>query len=176
MRHPLVLNLLRYRYVLLAVLVLCVSITFLMNAINHTLATSPVLDRSQSAPRSEEIGFTQEVTQPIRYVALLERPLFSRTRRPYVPPQLPPAEEPPAAPEVILSEPQLTIQGIFIRGEIRQALILSAENPSAVWISEGENISGWMLAEIKPNELILLAGTRRRTIELYVEKSQLNVN
>jgi hypothetical protein len=78
--------------------------------------------------------------------------------------------------EFVLPEPEVTLQGIYIRGNARQALILTPENSMPIWVNEGANIAAWKLAEIKPNQLVLLAGTQRRIIELYVEKSQLYGN
>jgi hypothetical protein len=45
-----------------------------------------------------------------------------------------------------------------------------------MWVGEGTNITGWKLANIEPNHLILLSGSQRRVVELYVEKSQLSGN
>jgi hypothetical protein len=151
--------------------VLYMSFTALIDSINHPLRTTPVLDGSEPTSQLQNIDLPEEVVRPIGYAAILERPIFSRTRRPYVPPTtLPPAEQAQPTPDVILSEPQFILQGIFIRGHLRLALIQTAENSLAVWIREGEEISGWVLAEIEPNELILQAGGQKRTVELYVEK------
>lgn len=178
MRHPLVLNLLRYRYILMAVLAFGISVKLLADAFNHSLVNSPIMESASSSLSSEEVLVAEEAPQAIGYVALLERPLFSRTRRPYVPPppEPPAVEQPQVQPEIVTQEPQVSLQGIFIQGRTRRALVLTPENALPAWVNEGANISGWKLSEIKPNQLILLAGSQRRIIELYVEKSQLNGN
>lgn len=178
MRHPLVLNLLRHRYGLLAILAFGISFKILIDALDHSIPISPVIDGASPAMKSDDTRLPDEAPQVAIYAALLERPIFIRTRRPYVPPppEAVPVEQPPVQPEIVLQEPQVTLQGIFIRGRTRQALVLTPENALPVWVNEGANITGWKLSEIKPNQLILLAGTQRRTIELYVEKSQLSGN
>lgn len=87
-----------------------------------------------------------------------------------------PVEQSPVQSEVVVQEPQVNLQGIFIHGRIRRALILTPENSLPMWVGEGTNITGWKLANIEPNHLILLSGSQRRVVELYVEKSQLSGN
>lgn len=102
---------------------------------------------------------------------ILARPLFSRTRRPFVPPPVERVEPAPEEPQSVqaISEPPLTLQGVYIRGRTRRALILSAE-ASAQWKTVGDTVSGWNIIEIAPNGIQLEAGGETRDIKLYVEK------
>lgn len=177
MTHSLFLNLLRYRYQLLAILLFLVSMQLLTSAIDQQIAVSPLSEGSTTSIASTETAdLASEPTTTVNYGAMADRPLFSRSRRPYVPPPPEPAQIDVVETQVILPEPQLTLQGIFISGSVRRALIATPDSPAATWHNEGDSISSWRLAEIKPNTLILLAGDQRRTVELYVEKPQLNGN
>jgi hypothetical protein len=102
---------------------------------------------------------------------IVERPLFSRSRRPFV---LPPPEVIAPAPEIsepvqVAAEPQLTLQGVYIQGQVRRALILSTESP-AQWQGVGDDISGWNITEIGANGITLEAQGQTRLLKLYVEK------
>ena len=102
---------------------------------------------------------------------IVERPLFSRSRRPFVPP---PAEVTETFPEIsepaqAVAEPQLSLKGVYIQGGVRRALILSTESP-AQWQSVGDDVSGWNITEIGANEITLEAQGQTRRLKLYVEK------
>lgn len=108
-----------------------------------------------SAPR--ELAFAARNS----FLEALERPLFSKTRRPSgakVVPELAVAE---------LSPDGLSISGItIIRGHAR-AFILSSESPKGVWFSEGSTVAGWRLTAISPTGIRLEAQGRSAKLELY---------
>jgi hypothetical protein len=70
----------------MAVLAFCISAKLVINAFSHSLVTSPVVEGSSSSLSADQVLVADEAPQVIGYAALLERPLFSRTRRPYAPP------------------------------------------------------------------------------------------
>jgi hypothetical protein len=101
----------------------------------------------------------------------VERPLFSRSRRPFVAPPPDVTEPAPqiAEPVQVAAEPQFTLQGVYIQGSVRRALILLAQS-QAQWQSVGDDVLGWNITEIGPNEITLEARGQSRRLKLYVEK------
>ncbi len=83
------------------------------------------------------------------FKAIVERPLFSQTRRPSPPPEpAPPAiaakQEAPAAPLAA------TLIGILISPDIRSAVLRMADGKN-VTIMEGDSVDGWKLSEVLPD-------------------------
>jgi len=97
------------------------------------------------------------------------RPLFSRTRRPFVLPAVALVQSPKdaAPPAPILAEPVITLSAIAIRGEARQALILTRAEPQGHWFSAGESIDGWNISSLGTDTLTLAAGSRTMTVNLF---------
>ena len=111
-----------------------------------------------------------------QYPEIAERPLFSRSRRPFVPPQPVVVEQPPPEPQPVAAEPQITLQGVMISGRTRHALILAGGEPAPRWLSEGDSVTGWKIKEIGTNGVRLIAEGQTRKVNLYVEKSAASDN
>lgn len=82
------------------------------------------------------------------YDAIVMRPLFYRSRQPATAPA-----DQSALPMV--GDPQVTLRGIFINGDVAKAFMVSAESPAGVWRQAGEDIAGWRVAEIFSNRVVL---------------------
>ncbi len=94
--------------------------------------------------------------------AILERPLFSASRRPPAPP------EPEAAPDDDDADktPELTsrLAGVMIRPDEREALFAGAgEKPIAVQV--GGQIDGWTVSAIEPDHVELTSAGGTRSVE-----------
>ncbi|NJO36216.1 MAG: hypothetical protein HC869_27375 [Rhodospirillales bacterium] len=108
------------------------------------------------------------------------RPLFSATRKPFVPIAVamePPQPEPP--PEMPVAEPatgfdpsQFILKGIWADGEKRRALIATPDNPDGEWSGIGSELSGWIVKEIGLNAIIVSSGEKRVTLQQYVDNSK----
>lgn len=107
------------------------------------------------------------------------RPLFLSSRRPFVP--LPPAANPneiaaapaapPEPPPVPAADPStILLKGIMVDGGYREALIVTAADPTPKWHSTGSRIDGWEVAAISDNEIILLNGAQEVRLKQYVDK------
>ena len=93
------------------------------------------------------------------FSAILERPLFSPTRRP-------PAE---GTVTIESAEPELevTVVGIIISSEEQIAIIKPKGGSQLVRLSEGDSFQGWTLETIEPDRITF----RRGDIEEHIELS-----
>lgn len=99
--------------------------------------------------------------------AMLDRPLFSATRRPPPPPLAPqalsPAAEPgppPAAPP-----PDVALSGVILgRGGV--ALLRRPQDAAPLRLGLGGEIDGWTLAEIWPRAVVLRRDDRSVTVDM----------
>jgi hypothetical protein len=107
-----------------------------------------------------------------QYPEIAARPLFSRSRRPFMPPPQEIAEPAPPEPEQVatLGDPQIVLQGVMITDRAEQALILADGEAAPRWRNVGESVGGWTIAEIAENGVRLTAEQQSRTVNLYVEK------
>ena len=96
------------------------------------------------------------------FSAILERPLFSPTRRP------------PAEGTVTLesAEPELevTVVGIIISSEEQIAIIKPKGESRFVRLSEGDSFQGWTLETIEPDRITFQRGDIEEHIELTYDE------
>jgi hypothetical protein len=86
--------------------------------------------------------------------SIVQRPLFSRSR------QLPVAmvaslPPPPSPPPVVAVDRGITLRGVFINGTQAKAFLISTQNPLGAWIQVGEEIAGWRIVAIEPDQVTL---------------------
>jgi hypothetical protein len=103
------------------------------------------------------------------YSETLAKPVFFKSRAPYVPP--PPAPPPPppkpvAAPPPVPIDPGLVLGGVVIMEEVKKAYIFNRSDSRGAWLSEGETILGWKVESI--DALTARLQQRGRTIELQL--------
>lgn len=108
-----------------------------------------------------------------RFAAVVERPLFSPTRR--MPPieESPPAvveapaepapEPPPAGPE----EPELRFFGTVRQGGRALALVTLPATNAVARLGPGDRIGEWEVTQVEPNRLVLAIGEERREFEIF---------
>ncbi len=96
------------------------------------------------------------------FSAILERPIFSPTRRP-----------PPEGTATIESaDPELdvTLVGIIISAEERIALVKPKDGSRFVRLSEGDSLQGWILESIEPDRITFQRGEIEEHFELSYEE------
>ena len=109
----------------------------------------------------------QESRSAAVYENILQRPLFSRNRQSL--PTTPALAAPETvAPSRVMLDPSVALRGVFMNGDQAKAFLTSSDNPVGVWISANEQWSGWRIAEIRPNEVVLEAQGERQTLPLNV--------
>ena len=113
----------------------------------------------------KELG-RQQTAPDIDSVDFLERPLFWLTRRPpEVIDEKPTVEAPEAAAEL---PPGLQISGVVRDGD--SWFILGTLGPKALRLKTGEEVKGWTITEISPDNVIFASGKKTATIKLFEPK------
>jgi hypothetical protein len=101
---------------------------------------------------------------PASFENIVQRPLFSRSRQ-GVAPAPPPVQV--ATPVSSMLDQDLTLKGVFISGPLAKAFLLSSQNPIGVWVSVDEELSGWKVISVQPDQVILQGQGGRRSIQLH---------
>jgi hypothetical protein len=115
----------------------------------------PPLKMKQSAISSEH-SRTRSAAGSADYSAIAENPLFSPSRRPWVPPprQHPilPATRAPARPA--LPPPRgYTLVGIVLSNRTRTALLRPATGGKTIFLRKGQELGGWTLQSVTDSGL-----------------------
>ena len=106
--------------------------------------------------------------EPGHHAAMVERPLFSATRRPPPAPlALPPAgfAPPPSEPPAPLG-PDIALSGVISGGGGGVALLRRPQDAAPVRLGLGGRLDGWTLAEIRPRAVVLRRDDRAVTVGL----------
>ena len=126
-----------------------------------------------TAARTEEEG--QSAAAPANPVAaqpldqlstILDRPLFSPSRRPPAPPpppvvQAPPPPTPPPPP------PDLVLFGVVMDGEGARAVVRAGADKKILRAQIGDDIDGWKVSQIEGRKVVLSLDGRFATFKLF---------
>lgn len=113
---------------------------------------------AQQAAASVQIPGAPEIAAIDEYTIILERPLFSPQRRPFV--VAAPVPEPVAAPRVRLS-------AITIFNSVRVAVIRETDSNQTRHIKEGDSLGEWVVDKVGRNSVILVTEDQKITIPLF---------
>jgi hypothetical protein len=115
--------------------------------------------------------------QPVRaaplsaYQQTIARPVFFKTRQPFVPP---PPPSPPPMPAVVpppppppAADPEFSVGGIMINGEVKKAYLLRKGERTGSWLTEGEEVMGWKVQTIESGGAKLQKNGRVIELLLY---------
>lgn len=99
----------------------------------------------------------------------LTRPLFEADRRPVLPPRAapPPPPPPPRATPPPTFDPSAYILVGIIAGPTPIAVLRQASTNASLRLTEGEEVAGWILDQIRTREIVLVNGNQRVTLQLY---------
>ncbi len=107
----------------------------------------------------------------------LNRPLFQKNRRPFVPQAIVAEPAPAPQPVVEVTSPpiridasQLLLKGLLLTPDQGKALIATADAPDGVWVEAGAIISGWTVKSLDPQGVLLASGDSKSLLKLYVDK------
>jgi hypothetical protein len=155
---------------------------FLLGALNvlilveivTEIATSPNDNFIDKVEHSLKLSAQPEAGVLIKplttYQQILTHPLFSKTRKPFVPkPPAPPHQSKPINELVKFVDPDFVVGGIIIHGKIRQAFLFKKESASGVWLSVGEEFFGWKLESIGTEWVKLQNNDHAIMLELYAK-------
>ncbi len=98
-----------------------------------------------------------------RFRAMVERPLFSSTRRP---PPVPVPLAPLDAPVLAAPPPNLTLSGVITGGGGGVALLRRPQDAAPIHVALGGTVDGWTVAEIHPRAIVLRRDARSVTVDL----------
>jgi len=111
-------------------------------------------------PAGGPVGDADLALPPLEsFRATVERPLFSATR---APPPLRPAQD--NAGELILGRYRLT--GVMIAKEHTTVLLRPATGGKVIRLARGQEIDGWKVSAITPDQIVLTAGGKELRIPL----------
>ncbi|MGX5805654.1 hypothetical protein ACWGS9_31195 [Bradyrhizobium sp. Arg314] len=118
----------------------------------------------QSATAADMGGFAET----------FERPLFSPTRRKFVPAPVEPkpvavTAAPPTPPpqQVAVSVVAPSLLGISISSGTARALLKTEGSAAADWYANGETIDGWTVSAIDKDQAVLTRDGRKARLSLY---------
>lgn len=102
-----------------------------------------------TAPLQPIVDLTDPPSRdPTPHDAILDRPVFAPSRRPWVPPPPPPNQA-----ETVSSLEGYVVIGIIITDNARRGLVRPPHGGNTIFLSEGERLAGWQLREIHPRGL-----------------------
>lgn len=112
------------------------------------------------------------------YSDIQKRPVFSVTRRPFVPApavaQIDPSEAvasiSPVDPSSPVTPPAITLKGVLLAGNVRKVLVMKVDGSGGYWLRPGHEIEGWKLTHIFPDRVVFEHGKEITEYKLYVDK------
>jgi len=127
------------------------------------VAIAQAQDRPAAAPSNPVAA--QSLAQ---LSTILDRPLFSPSRRPPTPPPAPApivqAAEPPAPPP---PPPNLVLFGVVMDGEGARAVVRAGADKKLVRAQIGDEIDGWKVSQIEGRKVVLSLDGRFATFTLF---------
>jgi hypothetical protein len=93
---------------------------------------------------------------------IVQRPLFSRSRQVASPPQV---HTPDPLPQALLDR-ALVLKGVFINGHLAKAFLTSSQNPAGTWVRATDEIEGWRVVAVTPNQVVLEGQNEKWAISL----------
>ncbi|MES5488368.1 hypothetical protein QMZ05_36980 [Bradyrhizobium sp. INPA03-11B] len=116
-------------------------------------------------------GTSVAASRPLAsYSQVLARPIFFKSREPFVPPPPAPPAPPPAPvqpPPLIVVDPGFVLGGIMIIQGVQKAYVFKRTDPKGSWVGAGEDLSGWKVQSINTGSIALRNGDRAIDLELY---------
>ena len=102
------------------------------------------------------------------YREVLARPIFFKSREPFVPAPPPPPPAVAAVPPPVVVDPGLVLGGIMIKNGVRKAYMFSRANAAgAAWIDEGQDFMGWSIRSISGTGVKVEQQGRSIDLRLY---------
>ena len=118
---------------------------------------APLVPEAQAHAMAHSVGSEPDM---VAFAQVLERPLFSPTRRPPPPPK-PPAPPPPPDPLA-----NVHIYGIFVGEEEGTGGMLASIGGKVRRVTTADDVSGWKIKAFKEREVTLAKGEETRVLRL----------
>jgi hypothetical protein len=104
------------------------------------------------------------------YGQILARPVFFKSREPFVPPPPPSSPVLIAAPPPVVVDPGLVLGGVMIKNDVRKAYVFSRAKAGGAWIGEGDDFMGWQIRSINRTSAKLEQKGRSIDLQLYPQE------
>jgi hypothetical protein len=137
----------------------CVGLTL-------TITVAAVVSVGMSTPAFQMFGLRAsaasgaETRAERSFESILQRPLFSRSRQAATV-----AVSTPPTPVATRSR-NIILKGVFINGVSSKVFLTSEENPLGIWVESNEEIAGWRVITVKPDQVVLRAQSDELVIAL----------
>ena len=122
-------------------------------------------DVSGEAVGTDLVTLPQEIADPVyrmppmrQFDAILQRPLFSQSRRPITVTE--------AAPAVVSGNLGLALLGITIASDERFALVVPEGGGDTLRLRQGQDYQGWMLSAIEADTIVFTRAGAEERLEL----------
>lgn len=96
---------------------------------------------------------------------IVQRPLFARSRQGVAQMAAPVAA---AVPVPSTLDQDITLKGVFMSGSIAKAFVLSSQTPLGMWVQADDEIAGWKVISVHPDQMLLAGQGDRRSVPLSV--------
>jgi hypothetical protein len=113
-------------------------------------------------PEREPVSF--EPPDPEAFEVIGERPLFSPSRLPFVPPT---TSEPVVEPDQPPPEPLLAeLVGVVLTADQRAAMVQEEGAPAPRRVTVGQSVAGWRVVEVERSRAVFRRGDEVQVLEL----------
>ncbi len=138
-----------------------ILLLFLSASAFGTAARTEEQEQSAAAPANPVAA------QPLDQLStILDRPLFSPSRRPPAPPP-PPVVQAPAPPAPPPPPPDLVLFGVVMDGEGARAVVRAGADKKILRAQIGDDIEGWKVSQIEGRKVVLSLDGRFATFKLF---------
>lgn len=130
--------------------------------------TSPIAMAAASASepgKSAGAPLAESPAAPPAFAQTVARPLFNPARRPIVAQKPKVVEAPPPPPVQPLKAELVGLAATTANGG--RALLKTASDRPAAWLSVGEEVGGWRLSEIRPDRVVFQSGEQKQELHLF---------
>lgn len=103
------------------------------------------------------------------YIEVVERPLFSRSRRPAPPEDAKPGAGTAGGEEDTAA--RIALNGIVLTGTHRVALLRFDNDPKVMHVSEGQEAGGWLIEKIRADRIVVRRAQQESEIVLDYKKN-----
>jgi len=155
-----------------------ISVLFCLAGLNAVISelSVDISPLAMELPKSAAVSASKDRSPPVAVAdwslpETLVRPVFSPTRRDFVPP--PPPVAKPIAPVVVEAPPiQASLPpNIKLRGTRmvsgRFSALIATDEKNVDWFGEGERVLGWTIVSIEADRMSLSTGTSSAVFSLY---------
>lgn len=135
-------------------------------------STSAKTEAEPTAATHENLYVNFDIPEITLYAEMVERPLFSRNRRPII--STPPTTK-PVTPQRSAPPRQTTFSliGVVVSGGVKTALVRTNSDSELIRVNEQEYIDGWLAAEITPQSVVFISPSgANQTIDLKDNKTR----